>query len=244
MRICPRCGRENNNNNKYCDQCGTVLAGMETSKSSRTAFVLLSAVTVILTVLFVSVVVLLVKRTASPPETPSADAATEQKAEEAVDEDEPETTSQELAFPEGALSYNSHHYYIYENDAGNWSEALEKCKERGGYLAVINDEEENEALFEYMVNNGFDAVYFGMTDRENEGEWKYLYGDESSFTDWGYNSKGVAEPNNADSGEQYAELDIHMNGGHWNDGEFGRQTYTPEGDEYRNKYAYICEWEQ
>ena len=83
MRICPRCGRENNNNNKYCDQCGTVLAGMETSKSSRTAFVLLSAVTVILTVLFVSVVVLLVKRTASPPETPSADAATEQKAEEA-----------------------------------------------------------------------------------------------------------------------------------------------------------------
>lgn len=112
MRICPRCGRENNNNNKYCDQCGTVLAGMETSKSSRTAFVLLSAVTVILTVLFVSVVVLLVKRTASPPETPSADAATEQKTEEAADEGKTETT-QALVFPNGALSYNGHHYYIY-----------------------------------------------------------------------------------------------------------------------------------
>ena len=185
---------------------------METSKSSRTAFVLLSAVTVILTVLFVSVVILLIKKPESRHESPSADATTEQKAEEVVDDGKSETT-QELVFPDGTLSYNDHHYYIYNDDAGNWSEALEKCKERGGYLAVINDEEENEALFDYMVNNGFDG-------------------------------KGVAEPNNADSGEQYAELDIHMNGGHWNDGEFGRQTYTPEGDEYRNKYAYICEWEQ
>ena len=243
MRICPRCGRENYNNNKYCDHCGKLLVEGETSKSSRKVFILLSVVTAILTVLFVSVVILLIKKPESRHESPSADATTEQKAEEVVDDGKSETT-QELVFPDGTLSYNDHHYYIYNDDAGNWSEALEKCKERGGYLAVINDEEENEALFDYMVNNGFDAVYFGMTDRENEGEWKYLYGDESSFTDWGYNSKGVAEPNNADSGEQYAELDIHMNGGHWNDGEFGRQTYTPEGEKYRNKNAYICEWDQ
>lgn len=243
MRICPRCGRENNNNNKYYNRCGMALYGEETLKSPGKAFILLASVTAILTVLFVSVVILLIKKPASSPETPSADAATEQKTEKAADEGKTETT-QALVFPNGALSYNGHHYYIYDGDAGNWSEALEKCKERGGYLAVINDEEENEALFDYMVNNGFDAVYFGMTDRENEGEWKYLYGDASSFTDWGYNSKGVMEPNDADSGEQYAELDVHMNGGHWNDGEFGRQTYTPEGEKYRNRDAYICEWDQ
>lgn len=43
--------------------------------------------------------------------------------------------------PENALSYNGHHYYIYNDVKSNWETAASNCRDRGGYMAVINDEE-------------------------------------------------------------------------------------------------------
>lgn len=146
-------------------------------------------------------------------------------------------------FPEGTLYYNGHHYYIYDDVRTSWTDASRKCNERGGYLAVINDSEENEELFRYMVNMGYDQAFFGMTDSIDEGDWIYIGGDSSSYTDWGQNSEGVAEPNNAEDNENYAQLDVNMFEGHWNDAQFGKKTYTPGGAAYQDLYAYICEWD-
>ena len=146
-------------------------------------------------------------------------------------------------FPQGTLSYNGHHYYIYDDVRTNWADALDRCKERGGYLAVIGDSEENEQLFSYMLSRGYEQAFFGLTDTVEEGSWTYLAGGTSDFRDWGCNSVGGWEPNDADDGEDFAELDIYMNEGHWNDAQFGRQAYTPEGKEYRDLYTYICEWD-
>ena len=158
-------------------------------------------------------------------------------------EPEPEEEQPSYDFPDGTLSYNGHHYYIYNDVDGDWDEAMERCLERGGYIAVINDEDENERLYRYMIESGYDAAYFGITDRDKEGAWRYIVGDDTSFTDWGTNSRGVEEPNNADDEESYAMLDSHMSNGHWNDAQFGRQVYTPEGKKYQYKSAYICEWD-
>ena len=144
---------------------------------------------------------------------------------------------------DGLLVYNGHHYYIYEDTEEGWSKAMKLCVERGGYLAVINDRFENEALFNYMVESGYDCAYFGITDKNEEGVWEYIAGDDSSFRDWGINSYGIKEPNNADGGESYAMLDTHMSFGHWNDAQFGGQIYTPDGEAYEHKSAYICEWD-
>lgn len=94
-----------------------------------------------------------------------------------------------------------------------------------------------------MVEAGFDSAYFGITDKNEKGVWQYIVGDDSSFTDWGINSHGIKEPNNADNEENYAMLDKHMSYGHWNYAQFGRQAYTPDGEEYDHKSAYICEWD-
>ena len=146
-------------------------------------------------------------------------------------------------FPEGTLYYNGHHYYIYDDVRSSWTDASRKCNERGGYLAVINGPEENEELFQYMVDMGYDQAFFGMTDSIDEGDWIYISGDSSSYTDWGQNSEGVAEPNNAEDNENYAQLDVNMFEGHWNDARFGKKTYTPDGAAYQDLYAYICEWD-
>ena len=269
--ICPKCGKENTNNARFCKYCGTPLR-IEYERPRRSS-VLLKIVGVLSVLLIVSGTVLLLLRVRdnkknktvetsdqadysnTKPEEESTGKNTTQSAEgkeENVDtvietgDEAKEEEAEKLAyeFPSGALEYNGHHYYIYNYDAEDWSEAFENCKDRGGYLAVINDEEENEELFKYMIKNGFDSAFFGMTDSENEGEWKYLYGDSSTFVDWGTNSIGVAEPNNADGGESHVELDSHMLDGHWNDAEFGRQVFTPEGKKYIDKSAYICEWDQ
>ena len=154
-----------------------------------------------------------------------------------------EETEEQYEIPDGVFSFSGHHYYIYE-DANSWEEAMDYCKERGGYVAVINDSDENEALYDYMVSEGYDIAYFGLIDPDGDQNWQYIYGDTSDYRNWGINSKGVEEPNNADDNEIHAELDAHMYEGHWNDSRFGKQVYTPEGEEYREKYTYICEWDE
>lgn len=144
--------------------------------------------------------------------------------------------------PYDALYYNGHHYYIYSDSATSWRDAMNKCNDRGGYLAVINDEQENEELFAYMKKIGYDQAYFGLAKTVN-GDWDYLYNSKetSGYRNWGFNSKGEKEPNDS-GGEHHVELDIYMYDGHWNDAEFGRQIRTPSGVEYKDTNAYICEW--
>ncbi|MDO5133052.1 MAG: protein kinase [Eubacteriales bacterium] len=146
-------------------------------------------------------------------------------------------------FPSGAKEYNNHHYYIYKDVRTSWEDALDRCIERGGYLAVINDSKENEELYQYMLDMGYEEVFFGLTYNTANDEWYYLYGDTSTFLDWGVNSKGEQEPNKDGDGENYAQLDVNMSSGHWNDCKFGKQVYTPTGKAYKDIYTYICEWD-
>ena len=172
---------------------------------------------------------------AAEPEAPAA--------AQPASEPEPEAKEEPLVMiPENALSYKGHHYYIYNDVKTNWETAASNCRDRGGYMAVVNDEEENETLYKYMTAMGYDQAFFGLIYSNTNDDWVYLDGDTSDFRDWGYNSEGVAEPNNAEGWEYHVEFDVNMYDGHWNDAKFGTNTYTPDGDAYKNLYTYICEW--
>ena len=174
---------------------------------------------------------------AAEPEAPEAD--------QPATEPEPAAKDEPLVMiPENALSYKGHHYYIYNDVKSNWETAASNCRDRGGYMAVVNDEEENETLYKYMTAMGYDQAFFGLIYSNTNDDWVYLDGDTSDFRDWGYNSEGVAEPNNAEGWEYHVEFDANMQDGHWNDAKFGTKTYTPDGDAYKNLYTYICEWDR
>ena len=268
MKICPKCGKENNNNDNYCDSCGTSLTSR---KSQGNHNVMQLIVGLLGLVLIAGGGFLFARDFASNSSSKNTNMASTSNTASTVGEEpkglDPEpsdvpqdpsaalgstaqasstaSTEKDEGFitSDGVFVYNGHHYCIYEDTEEGWSEALALCLGRGGYLAVINDRFENEALFNYMVEAGFESAYFGMTDKNEEGVWQYIAGDNSSFTDWGTNSHGIKEPNNADDGENYAMLDTHMSYGHWNDAQFGRQAYTPDGKAYEHKSAYICEWD-
>lgn len=80
-----------------------------------------------------------------------------------------------------------------------WNDAQAFCKANGGYLATISSQEENTFLFEYMKNQGYSNAYFGYTDQEVEGVWKWINGEKSTYTNW-----NSGEPNGENPNEDYA----------------------------------------
>ena len=162
----------------------------------------------------------------------------EELAEAELDEEE----YQAYLIPSDAAAYGDHHYYIYSGEKCTWDEALSQCLDQGGYLAVINDPDENEFLYQYMVDGGHEQAFFGLSMQD--GDWEYIAGDTSDFRDWGYNSKEQKQPNNADEGFTQVSLDTNMHDGYWSDSAFGKQTYTSSGRRYGDIYTYICEWDE
>ena len=97
-----------------------------------------------------------------------------------------------------------------------------------GYWATITSEQENAFVGNYM-----DApnIAIGLSDRETEGTWRWLYGPEkgaSTFFNWAEN-----EPNDYTSGEDYVVTNWQEAVGFWND--YGRPEF---GDEL----SYIVEY--
>lgn len=126
------------------------------------------------------------------------------------------------------VTFNGHTYQVFKFDNVTGRDVISYCKKMGGYMAHINDAEENAFLSNYIRESNIGYAYFGYTDEEVEGDWKWVDGKNSSYTNWGKN-----EPNNEHGEEHYA---IINQDGSWNDGGF-------EGDSAKGRAFVICEWE-
>ncbi len=132
--------------------------------------------------------------------------------------------------PEDTVKLGNHEYYIYE-DASSWETAKEMCEYRGGYLATITSQKENDFLFQYMKKRGYVNAYFGYSDRETEGVWKWVTDNKSTYTNF-----HSGEPNSKKEAEDYAMFYYEYTDGTWNDGNFG-------GSPVGGGVAYICKWD-
>ena len=126
------------------------------------------------------------------------------------------------------LTTNSFGEVLFQLVEGSftWDEAKADAELRGGRLAIIDTPEKNSEVMSLDGNWGqFSAAFIGLTDRDTEGEWKWIDGSPLTWSNW----KG-GEPNDA-GGEDIAA--IVKNEG-WNDewvernGEFNRQPYILE----------------
>lgn len=123
---------------------------------------------------------------------------------------------------------NGHWYLVVFQKS--WDDARNYCASRGGHLVIIDDERENMFVYGLAPN-----ALLGATDRESEGHWVWVNGQEMSYTNWCQD-----EPNNCGFLEVYGHCvpensltfhnDPRCSPGQWND--------VP-GDEGH----YVCEFE-
>ena len=131
------------------------------------------------------------------------------------------------------VEYNGHYYSVVNSEEINsFDKAQAFCESTGGYLAIIDNEEENDFLYDYIISEGYKSAYFGLTDREEEGGWKLIDGNMPSYTNW-----HTGEPNSENPNEDYAMFYYKFVDGSWNDGDFSYSTIN-------GGTAFICEWSE
>ena len=129
--------------------------------------------------------------------------------------------------------YTGHLYEFYtlpesewESGPITWQQAEKRCEWKGGHLAVIESSTENFLLYSAM--KGYENAYFGFSDESSEGNWKWVNGTSTSYTNW-----HSGEPSNQDGIEHYAMFYEKFQDGTWNDAD----GIIDAG------CAYICEWD-
>uniref|UniRef100_A0A672Y846 C-type lectin domain-containing protein n=1 Tax=Sphaeramia orbicularis TaxID=375764 RepID=A0A672Y846_9TELE len=100
--------------------------------------------------------------------------------------------------------------YFFSSTAGPWEAGRNDCKNRDADLVVIDSTEEQ------FIQGFKDYYWIGLTDRVNEGTWKWVDGSPVTLTFW---DKG--EPNNGmgSNGVNLGEEDCAEKPvkGKWND---------------------------
>lgn len=134
--------------------------------------------------------------------------------------------------PDGSVEFNGHYYYLFDVDetaVATWNDAKAYCESEGGYLAAITSQQENDFLYDYICQRGYESAYFGLTDAGSEGTWSWCNGEPVSYVHW-----ASGEPNN-EGGENYGMFYWKYPDATWNDGDFGSGTQN-------GGKAFICEW--
>lgn len=286
---CPVCGKENQNNNLYCNSCGAKLDRQSQGPSKRrTINIVISALAIILLAEGIYLMSMRIveehsinlttnsettekkdggetrdsastysewesvaeKQDSSAGPEVKEDPKSIEKAETNTDSRQKSELSEKHILPESEPNdryyafFRGHTYGFYDADDHNlktYRMISDFCRDQGGHLAVMNDEEENQFLYNLAVQKyEYTTVFFGYTDKDEEGTWVWD-GDDSDYTNWTRSGDWNLPDNGADWGgdEDFAEFNYDKypkygqpNDGTWNDAGF-----------MENTTLFICEWE-
>ncbi len=105
-----------------------------------------------------------------------------------------------------------------------WQQAKTDAESRGGSLATIKSQEEQDEVEALLHGNA--SYWIGASDAGQEGQWTWVDGDAFTFTHW-----NAGEPNNSGGNEHYAQI---YSDGKWND--------LPASSNHANLSGYIIEF--
>lgn len=108
-------------------------------------------------------------------ETETKKAETEEKETEEKETEESETEEPETEKNEEAL-----HTYVLQKANCSWTEAMQKCRDMGGYLVRINSREEFDHIVSLIQEEGYEKIQFYIGMRREKGETAYYLTDENN----------------------------------------------------------------
>ncbi|GCL40844.1 hypothetical protein NIES80_05340 [Dolichospermum planctonicum] len=105
------------------------------------------------------------------------------------------------------FNYNGNTYLL--TTAGTWQQSQAQAQSLGGNLVTVNNQAEQDWLA--TTFGGSELLWIGFTDEVTEGQFRWVSGETSTYTNWHF-----GEPNNAHGGEDYAMMNWNW-AGIWND---------------------------
>ena len=112
----------------------------------------------------------------------------------------PVPTPEVTAVPEATATPTGARYVVYKENV-SWNEAVRRCEELGGTLAMPTNAEELEEISRRAREIGLTYVWLGATRLDDGGDrWVTTEGEEVSFFFWGEN-----EPSYVDGGDGATE---------------------------------------
>ncbi|KAK1886708.1 C-type lectin domain family 4 member F, partial [Dissostichus eleginoides] len=116
--------------------------------------------------------------------------------------------------------YFSGSFYRISSTMKTWQDSRKDCQQRGADLMIINSQEEQDFTGQYKH-----VTWIGLTDRDTEGEWKWVDGTQLTTRFW-----HSGEPNNyKNKNEDCVNINHFDNQNSWNDAPC------------ENEYLWICE---
>ncbi|XP_044850475.1 low affinity immunoglobulin epsilon Fc receptor-like isoform X1 [Mauremys mutica] len=98
--------------------------------------------------------------------------------------------------------------YFFSTSTKSWSDAKQFCTNEGSHLVIVNTKQEQMFLSNQIMEP--DVYWLGLSDSEEEGEWRWVDGSPLSVRFW-----ASGEPNNV--GQQGEDCGSFRFDGKWND---------------------------
>jgi hypothetical protein len=118
-----------------------------------------------------------------------------------------------------------------------WQQAKVDAESRGGRLAVLKSQELLDAAAPYIAS--FEgALWIGLTDEAQEGQWKWITGEALTFSNW-----WTGQPSNS-GGEDYGHINWKARDGlrRWNDANNDDVNAGPGTGNLNNLKGYLLEY--
>ncbi len=136
-----------------------------------------------------------------------------------------------ITTPDVAMEYEGHYYQLYTLTM-TWEEAQDYFNSIGGHLAVITTQGENDFLFNYLLSMGYTSAFFGASDTETPGIWRWVTGETFQYSNWN------PKVNSSQSGtNHYAMFCSESYDGTWDIGEISEQNGSV------SETLFLCEWD-
>lgn len=119
------------------------------------------------------------------------------------------------------LNPTNEHRYLLIDQPSDWHDARNYCAIRGGYLATVQNAEENNFIYQIIQNNN---IWLGATDEVEEGTWKWVSGEPWEYGNW---ESGEPSGNGPRGPEHYLTFGSSLL---WNDIPADELLY------------FVCEW--
>ena len=128
--------------------------------------------------------------------------------------------SKEVDRPLCSVIYNGHYYEIY-SERLTWEQAKSFCEKKGGHLATITSEGENNAIQKMISSvssgiSGYTGFFIGMTDSgKTQGDYQWITSESNTYKNW-----ETGEPNNtmwSAGHERYQDYVLIASNGKWSD---------------------------